>query len=255
MPVFRHCAQGRRMDGVGGAGVLGDLAGVGHRLRREQLQDVRCTDRLLVGGAEPHVADRRPFAPDLVGVGLDAGGIVREPVAELQVQVLGVGHVLQDRHARLAIAFRDTDAGVDRRRGAAGAGQVVVELGLVGRELQVLAPLLEADGHADPVVGPGRLDPVVAEIAGDRALHDPLADAAAGAAVDGQEVQGLLGDAAVLEDVVGHARTAGDADRAGWSLDYLQRPLQLRDAQVVLRTAGRAWCNSTSRRGRTSRTR
>ena len=84
----RH-AVGQRGRGCLGRGARINRTVQAHRLRGEQLADVRRTHGALVAAAEANVAYRRPLRPDLVGVGVKALAVLGVAVAGIQRKILG----------------------------------------------------------------------------------------------------------------------------------------------------------------------
>ena len=86
--------------------------------------------------------------------------------------------VLDQRHAELAEELVNAELAVDRLTRTTLAGEVTIgELG-VGHDVQFLLAVLGAEGDPDPVIGEGRLDAVLLQLARDRCVGKILADRA-----------------------------------------------------------------------------
>ncbi len=165
-PVRAHCS-GRHRRVRPRAGVNREHRSVGHRLRVEQLDQARRTDRVVEGAAEPDALDRRPLQAELVGVDAARQLVVRVPVAGLEHEVLGTRHALQERNAELDVHFRHVGVRVDRRARAAAARQVTGTERLVRQEPERVAAVFGTDRNADAFLGRRQLQAVGAKIAGD----------------------------------------------------------------------------------------
>ena len=142
--------------------------------RREQLADVRSTNRTGVGTADGEAVGRLPASADLVGrrfvarAGRRFDAIFRITNSAFDRQALEERLVLHERNGEFADRFVNVIAATDVRRGTTGTTQIA-RLGKRVRSLtRLILAIFGTDRKRDRVIGKRTRE---AEVASDRALR------------------------------------------------------------------------------------
>src|SRR6185312_11296993 len=143
------------------------------RLRREELDDVRCTHRTLVARTQTEVVDRLPFRAVLVRVHRTREVVRRVAVAGVGRQILEERHILNDRDTHLAEDFLEVVTAVRALRRAALTGEVTAREFEVGAQVEDFLAILAADRKRDRALRPRGLNAPRAEVAGQAGARNP----------------------------------------------------------------------------------
>ena len=113
------------------------------RLREEQFEHVRCTNRTLIARPQTEIVDRLPFGAVFVRRDGSGGVVRRITIAAICRQVFDERHVLDQRNANFAVEFGHIVATMDARARASLTGQVAALELLVGVVDEAFLAILE----------------------------------------------------------------------------------------------------------------